>query len=172
MLNKSFALSLLTSLLLFLSACSSSPRIEDANVDNQFWFGAITRAGSSVSLPAGLGFSQTGNQIVAGFAFAIDTEVTPCCRLTGTLSGNDLSISETDVIGDSVLIDGTFDSAVQNFSGTLTFVLSGESTQYDLNLAFDSLLSDNVEASRASKLSIKQLHQSLNQQLSRPKKEK
>jgi hypothetical protein len=147
----------LCSLLILLAACSSTPNV---NVSNQFWYGAITQEGSFVSIPAGLGFQQTDEQVVAGFAFAIDSE-TYGGRLTGTITGNTLTLSDTDAVGDSVLIDGTFDPGVQNFSGTLTFILDGVPARYDLNLAFNSMLTTDLSASTAPKWSVRQLYKQL-----------
>lgn len=129
----------LFALIALLGACSSGPSID---LDNEFWFGTITRAGSSGVVYAGLGFEQTGNDVRGTFAFADGSgDVTVCCMLRGTIRGLDLSMSDTDAVGDQIIISGRFDAGGSSMTGTLSFVIDGVRDDFHLEMAYESQLS-------------------------------
>lgn len=114
------------------------------NVDNEFWYGTISRSGTSI--PGGMGFLQTGSSVTGILAFTNTSgEVVTSPRMTGTTKGYTLTISDTDAVGDMAIITGTFDQSQLNFSGTLTFIIDGERTVLGLAMSYSSQLDAQMQ---------------------------
>lgn len=118
------------------------------DINNEFWYGSLSRGGGSV--PGGMGFWQTGSA-VAGVLVVTgeDGEAVSFPRMTGTLSGYDLSVRHTDAAGDTGTVAGTFDRSQTTFRGTFTLVIGGETTSFGLALAYDSQLGTQLRAQNA-----------------------
>ncbi len=121
---------------LLVSGCSSTPPL---NVDNDFWFGELTRTGSSGVAFAGFGFEQTGSEIKAALAVSDGTQTVTCCVLTGSLNGRELEASFVEANNDSVTVSGTFSSDT-SFAGTLRFIVEGKTDEYNLQMSYESEL--------------------------------
>jgi len=132
----------------FLAACGgvSSPSLD---IDNDFWFGS---AGNTT---IGLGFSQTGSSISAGLAY-IDSSgrARACCTLRGNLKGLNLVISDTNASGDTLTISGRFNSAGSRLTGTISAVVNGSRTNGDVDLRYESELSNQRPETLSSSGSI------------------
>jgi hypothetical protein len=137
----------------FLAACSSNST-PALNIDNDFWFGELTRTGSSGVAFAGFGFKQTGSDIVATLAVSDGQNTAVCCDLVGSLKGRTLQASFAEENGDTVSVSGTFGDSGKDFAGTLRFVVSGQTQDYTLEMAYDSELDAALVASFASKSTI------------------
>ncbi len=134
-----------------LAACSSTgpspaapapkPAPTVVNLDNDFWFGTVTGPDSSNPVYVGVGFTQAGAAVTADLVLSdANGQAEYCCRLTGALTNNALGLNYTDAAGDQIKIDGTFGTDAKTLTGTLTFVLSGETSSYTLQLAYESEL--------------------------------
>ena len=134
-----------------LAACSSTgpspaapapkPVPSVINLDNDFWFGTVTRPDSSGVVYVGVGFGQTGSAVTADLVLSdANGQAEYCCRLTGALANNALGLNYTDDTGDQIKIDGTFGADAKTLTGNLTFVLGGETSSYKLELAYESEL--------------------------------
>lgn len=119
-----------------------------ASINDEFWYGSLSRGGTSI--PSGMGFWQTGSA-VAGVLVVTDENGEPVSfpRMTGTLSGYDLSIRHTDAAGDTGTVTGAFDQNQTNFRGTFTLVIDGETTSFGLTLAYDSPLGERLQTQNA-----------------------
>lgn len=118
------------------------------DVNNEFWYGSLSRGGASVS--GGMGFWQTGSAVAGVLVVTGENgEVVSFPRMTGTLRGYDLSVRHTDAAGDTGTIAGTFDRSQTTFRGTFTLVIGGETTSFGLTLAYDSQLGGRLRAQNA-----------------------
>lgn len=116
------------------------------NINDEFWYGALSANGNL--LPAGMGFLQTGNAVDGMLAFTgVDGEVVTSPMMSGTLSGDQLSISATDSVGDTLTVRGTFESET-TFAGTFTLIIGGETHVIGLSMVYDSPLSTQIKAQR------------------------
>lgn len=128
------------------------------NVDNDYWFGTI---GGGVY--GGLGFRQSGTSVDAVFAYATDTnDVTVCCTLSGTIQGQQLSMSYVDRVGDTITITATFTTAV-TLTGSLTFIIDGvRRDPFALNFGYEGELDDYSRMLVPEKrISVKQYYERL-----------
>lgn len=116
----------------------TNPGTTSINVDNDYWFGTI---GGGVY--GGLGFKQSGANVSAVFAYATDADdVSVCCMLSGTLQGQQLSMSYVDSVGDTIMITGTFTSSV-TLTGSLVFILDGvRQDPFALSFGYEGELDD------------------------------
>lgn len=120
------------------------------NVDNEFWYGTMSANGRSI--PAGIGFLQTGTSVRGVLAFTgSDGEVVSTPVLTGTLQGSNLAIGYVDSVGDVMTIAGTFANEV-SFTGTMTLTVSGETEVITLAFSYEGPLSKQIQAQRVSSL--------------------
>ena len=113
------------------------------NINNEFWYGSLSRGGAVI--PSGMGFWQTGSAVAGVLLLADESgEVVSLPRMTGTLSGYDLTISHTDAASNTGTVKGTFDQGQTNFRGTFTLVVDGEATSFSLTMAYDSQLGERL----------------------------
>ena len=120
------------------------------NVDNEFWYG--TMSGNGRSIPAGMGFMQTGTSVRGVLVFTgSDGDVVSSPVLSGTLQGSNMAIGFVDSVGDVITVAGTFTSEV-SFTGTMTLTVSGEKGVVNLAFNYDSPLSTQMRVQRVSSL--------------------
>lgn len=130
---------------LLLAACGSLVPGVQLDLDDQFWFGSISSGGASI--PAGLGFLQTDDS-VTGILGITDSygDVITSPPMSGTIAGYELAISFNDAVGDRGTVIGTFDQSQTTFSGTLTLILDGVSTSYNLTMSYQSQLGARMQS--------------------------
>lgn len=113
------------------------------DINNEFWYGSLSRSGASI--PSGMGFWQTGSAVAGVLLLAGESgEVVSLPRMTGTLSGYDLTVRHTDAAGDTGTVEGTFDRSQTSFRGTFTLVVEGEASSYGLTMVYDSQLGERL----------------------------
>ncbi len=132
---------ILCGLLFFLAACSGGTQ---ADVNNEFWTGTSQLRGSSGTLDAFVGFTQTGNEVRAKWAFNIpgSLDIIYVPTMSGTINGLNIEAASTDAGGNTGTFRGTFDQSQQNLIGTLTVSISGQESVADIVMAYDQPLRD------------------------------
>lgn len=110
---------------------------------------------------------QTGNSVTGILAYASDAnDVEVCCALSGTIQGQQLSLSYIDSIGDSLLLNGMFSSSGLSLTGSLVFVIGGvQEAPLMLNFSYqEELDSTNRMLAPQGRVSIKQYYKQLKAQ--------
>jgi hypothetical protein len=118
----------LLAVLLFLSACASSPSF---SVDEQVWVGQATKTDIPDTYVK-ITFSQSGENVEAVLEIGPSADrLEPPQTLLGTLKDTSLSVT-TATNGDAVT--GTFNPDNDSFSGTLTLLIDDTKDNFVLTM--------------------------------------
>jgi hypothetical protein len=113
-----------------LGGCSSTPPLD---LDNQIWFGTVTRPENDATF-ARLTFSQKGKNVEGTLELGETPDtLIPDSELIGVLEGSSLNMS-TDTRDTSIF--GNFNRDGTTFSGTLRFTEEGEDDDFTLTLTY------------------------------------
>lgn len=123
--------------LVMLMGCSSTPPV---NLNNEIWFGTVTRPGNNETL-ARLTFRQEGKAVEGSLELGETAEtLSPDSELTGKLEGN--SINMNTATNDTAIF-GDFNGDGTTFSGTLRFTEEDQNDDFTLTLTYQQDVASN-----------------------------